>query len=120
VSDLFDALSVREGVGLVRELAGWALQQLSEAEASEVIGADRWERSPERVTHRNGFRRRLLSTKAGDLEVGIPKFRKGSFFPEILEPRRRTDQALAMLSSTRHTATVQDLTVTSAPGGPRG
>ncbi len=47
-----------------------------------------------RVTHRNGTRPRTLSTKAGDLAIGIPKLRKGSFFPELLEPRRRIDQAL--------------------------
>jgi transposase-like protein len=94
VSDLLDALRVGEGTDLIRDLAGWALQQLIEAEAAEVIGAGRFERSTERVTHRNGYRRRVLSTKAGDLTVGIPKLRTGSFFPEILEPRRRIDQAL--------------------------
>jgi putative transposase len=94
VSDLLDALAVGEGVDLVRELAQWALQQLIELEAAERIGADRWERDPGRVTHRNGHRPRVLSTKAGDLALGIPKLRKGSFFPEILEPRRRIDQAL--------------------------
>jgi putative transposase len=94
VSDLIDALAVGEGTDLVRELARWALQELIELEATETIGADPWERSPGRVTHRNGHRRRVLSTKAGDLELGIPKLRKGSFFPEILEPRRRIDQAL--------------------------
>ncbi|MEM9894706.1 MAG: IS256 family transposase [Actinomycetota bacterium] len=94
LNELFDALSVGDGTDLVRELARWALQELIEAEAAEVIGADRWERSPGRLTHRNGHRPRVLSTKAGDLEVGIPKFRRGSFFPEILEPRRRIDQAL--------------------------
>ena len=94
VADLIDALAVGEGTDLVRELARWALQELIELEAAEAIGADRWERSRDRVTHRNGHRRRVLSTKAGDLEVGIPKLRKGSFFPEILEPRRRIDQAL--------------------------
>ena len=94
VADLIDALAVGEGTDLVRELARWALQELIELEAAEAIGADRWDRDPGRVTHRNGHRRRVLSTKAGDLEVGIPKLRKGSFFPEILEPRRRIDQAL--------------------------
>src|SRR5690606_40537232 len=97
VSDLLDALRVGEGTDLIRELAGWALQQLIEAEAAEVIGAGRFERSAERTTHRNGYRRRVLSTKAGDLDVGIPKLRKGSFFPEILEPRRRIDQAWSSL-----------------------
>ena len=94
VEELLAALAVGEGTDLVRELARWALQELIELEAVEAIGADRWERSPERLTHRNGHRPRVLSTKAGDLEVGIPKFRRGSFFPEILEPRRRIDQAL--------------------------
>ena len=94
VEELLAALAVGEGTDLVRELARWALQELIELEAAEAIGADRWERSPDRVSHRNGHRPRVLSTKAGDLQVGIPKFRKGSFFPEILEPRRRIDQAL--------------------------
>lgn len=94
VEELLAALVVGEGTDLVRELARWALQELIELEAADAIGADRWERSAQRLTHRNGHRPRVLSTKAGDLEVGIPKFRKGSFFPEILEPRRRIDQAL--------------------------
>ena len=62
--------------------------------ADEATGAAAWERSAGRVTHRNGHRPRTLSTKAGDLELGIPKFRRGAFFPEILEPRRRIDQAM--------------------------
>ena len=94
VSELLAALRVGEGTDLVRELAEWALQQLIEVEASAVIGADAWERTDGRVTHRNGHRPRVLSTKAGDLQLGIPKLRKGAFFPEILEPRRRIDQAL--------------------------
>jgi transposase-like protein len=94
VSALLDALRVGEGTDLVRELAQWALQQLIEAEATEAIGADPWERSSERTTHRNGSRPKVLSTKAGDLALSIPKLRKGSFFPGLLEPRRRIDQAL--------------------------
>ena len=94
VSDLLDALRVADGTDLVRSLAEWALQQLIEAEATNKIGAGPWERADERVTHRNGHRPRTLSTKAGDLTVGIPKLRAGSFFPQILEPRRRIDQAL--------------------------
>ena len=94
VSELLDALRAGEGIDLVRELAQWALQQLIDAEAAERIGADPWERTAGRVTHRNGTRPRVLSTKAGDLQVGIPKLRKGSFFPELLEPRRRIDPAL--------------------------
>ncbi|MEZ5379622.1 MAG: IS256 family transposase [Acidimicrobiales bacterium] len=94
IDRLLDAISIGEGTDLVRQLAQWALQQLIEAEAAETIGAGRYERSIDRTTHRNGTRPRTLSTKAGDLELGIPKLRKGSFFPSILEPRRRIDQAL--------------------------
>jgi transposase-like protein len=95
LSELLVALADRErGVDLVRELAQWLAQALIEAEATEVIGAARYERSDERVAERNGHRTRTLTTKAGDLELAIPKLRKGSFFPSILEPRRRIDQAL--------------------------
>jgi transposase-like protein len=64
------------------------------AEAAQAIGAARYERTDERVTHRNGSRTRLLNTKAGDVELHIPKFREGSFLPTLLEPRRRIDRAL--------------------------
>ena len=94
VSALLEAFRVGEGTDLVRELAQWALQQLIDAEASETIGAGRYERTDSRLTQRNGTRAKVLSTKAGDLALAIPKLRKGSFFPELLEPRRRIDQAL--------------------------
>jgi putative transposase len=95
LSELLAALSNRDrGVDLVRELAQFLAQELIEAEAAERIGARRYERSDERVTERNGHRPRTLTTKAGDLSLAIPKLRKGSFFPSILEPRRRIDQAL--------------------------
>jgi transposase-like protein len=64
------------------------------AEAAEFIGATRYERSESRTNERNGSRPRMLATKAGDIDLRIPKLRKGSFFPLILEPRRRIDQAL--------------------------
>ena len=59
-----------------------------------MIGAGPWERTPERSGQRNGSRPRTLSTTAGDLELRIPKLRSGSFFPSLLERRRRVDQAL--------------------------
>ena len=65
-----------------------------DAEATEVIQAERHERILSRTTQRNGTRPRLLTTKAGDVELKIPKLRKGSFFPSVLERRRRIDQAL--------------------------
>ena len=70
-----------------------ALQELIEAEVTARLGAGRWERTGERSGTRNGSRRRTVSTPAADVEVKIPKLRKGSFFPELLEPRRRIDRA---------------------------
>src|SRR5690348_2799435 len=69
-------------------------QALIEAELTAVIGAAPHERSEARLAHRNGHRPRVLSTTAGDLELRIPKLRTGSFFPSLLERRRRVDQAL--------------------------
>ena len=72
----------------------WILQQLIEAEATALIGAGPHERTEARTTQRNGHRPRLLSTTAGDVELKIPKLRTGSFFPSLLERRRRIDRAL--------------------------
>jgi putative transposase len=94
VSELLDAFRAGEGVDLIRDAVQLVLQELIETEASEQIGAGRYERVESRVTERNGARPRLLTTQAGDVELRIPKLRKGSFFPSILEPRRRIDQAL--------------------------
>ena len=94
VSDLLDALRAGEGVDLVRESVRMVLQELIETEAAQVIGAARYERAPGRTTERNGSRPKLLTAKGGDVTVAIPKLRQGSFFPSILEPRRRIDQAL--------------------------
>ncbi len=94
VSALLDAFRAGEGVNLVRDAVRLVMQELIEAEATEVIGAGRYQRAETRLTDRNGHRPRLLATQAGDVELAIPKLRKGSFFPSILEPRRRIDQAL--------------------------
>jgi len=78
----------------LRDILTVALQELIEAELTATIGAAPGERSTDRVTQRNGHRPKLVSTPGGDVELGIPKIRKGSFFPELLEPRRRIDKAL--------------------------
>ena len=78
----------------LRDILTAALQELIEMELTSTIRAEHGERSPERVTQRNGHRPKLISTPAGDVEVAIPKLRQGSFFPELLEPRRRIDRAL--------------------------
>ena len=91
LASLLDGSSAGE---LIPELARYGLQQLIELEAAAVIGADRHERTEERLGYRNGYRPRSLTTQVGDLELLIPKLRAGSFLPSILEPRRRVDQAL--------------------------
>ena len=84
-----------DGVDFLRESLRWVVQQLMEAEVSELIGAERGERAPEqRLTHRNGYRPRRWDTRAGEIELAIPKIRRGSYFPSFLEPRRRSEQAL--------------------------
>jgi putative transposase len=78
----------------IADILAAALQELIEAELTATIGAAPGERTETRTAQRNGHRPKLLSTPAGDVEVGIPKLREGSFFPELLEPRRRIDKAL--------------------------
>jgi putative transposase len=78
----------------LREIVRWTIQELMEAEVSAQIGAGRYERSPERVSQRNGYRPRPWDTRVGTLELQIPKLRQGSYFPSWLEPRRRAEQAL--------------------------
>lgn len=94
LSELLDALRSGGDLDFMREAMQLVLQELIELEASQVIGAARYERTDGRTTHRNGSRARLLSTKAGDVELQIPKLREGSFYPSLLEPRRRIDRAL--------------------------
>ncbi len=83
-----------DGVDFLRESLLWVVQQLMEAEVSELVGAEHGERSEERLTHRNGYRPRRWDTRAGELELAIPKIRRGSYFPSFLEPRRRSERAL--------------------------
>ena len=94
LNELLDALRAGGDLDVVRQALTLVLQALIEAEAAQQIGASRYERTEARTTHRNGTRARLLSTKAGDVELRIPKLREGSFFPALLEPRRRIDRAL--------------------------
>ena len=84
VSELLDAFRAGEGVDLIRDAVQLVLQELIEVEATEQIGAARYERADTRITERNGARPRLLTTQAGDVELRIPKLRKGSFFPSHL------------------------------------
>jgi transposase-like protein len=84
-----------EHADVIREAVKAVAAELMELEVSELIGAERGERRPQdRATHRNGYRARRWDTRAGEIELQIPKIRQGSYFPSILEPRRRSEQAL--------------------------
>ncbi|WP_409055653.1 IS256 family transposase [Streptomyces sp. SYP-A7185] len=91
---LLESLRAADGVESIRALCERILQELIEAEATEAIGAAPREHTSERTTWRNGHRDRLLTSQAGDLDLKIPKVRTGSFFPSLLERRRRIDRAL--------------------------
>ena len=94
LSELLEAFKSGEGLDLIQEAVRLVAQDLIEAELAATIGAGYYERTETRTNERNGHRPRLLTTKAGDVELAIPKLRRGSFLPSILEPRRRIDQAL--------------------------
>jgi putative transposase len=87
-------LMEEDGADFLRESLRFVVEALMEAEVSELIGAARGERMPDRGTHRNGYRSRRWDTRAGEPELRIPKLRQGSYFPSFLEPRRRSEQAL--------------------------
>jgi putative transposase len=87
-------LMEEDGADFLRESLRFVVEALMEAEVSELIGAAHGERTPDRATHRNGYRSRRWDTRAGELELRIPKLRQGSYFPSFLEPRRRSEQAL--------------------------
>ena len=79
---------------LLRDMIGFAAHRLMELEVEGLTGAGHGERSPERFNYRNGYRERDWETRAGTVELRIPKLRKGSYFPAFLEPRRMAEKAL--------------------------
>jgi len=84
-----------EHADLIREAVQFVCAEIMEAEVSAQVGAARGERAPEeRSTHRNGYRERRWDTRAGSIELLIPRTRSGSYFPSFLEPRTRSEQAL--------------------------
>ncbi|MFC0373730.1 IS256 family transposase [Methylobacterium isbiliense] len=79
---------------LLREMIGFAAERLMELEVGQITGAAYGEKNPERLVQRNGYRERDWETRAGTVELRIPKLRKGSYFPFFLEPRRLAEKAL--------------------------
>lgn len=79
---------------LLREMIGFAAHRLMELEVEGLTGAAHGVRSPDRLTQRNGYRDRIWQTRAGTVDLKIPKLRKGSYFPGFLEPRRLAEKAL--------------------------
>ena len=79
---------------LLREMIGFAAERLMELEVGGATGAEFGEKNPMRLAQRNGYRDRDWETRAGTVELRIPKLRKGSYFPSFLEPRRMAEKAL--------------------------
>src|SRR5215813_12790440 len=100
-----DAVSVtlleylrKAGLGVEPDFLREAIRVMSallmEVEVSQKAGGERYERTAERSAYRNGYRERLWTTRVGEIPLRIPKLRAGSYFPSLLEPRRRAEQAL--------------------------
>ncbi|MGO1385689.1 MAG: IS256 family transposase, partial [Arachnia sp.] len=94
------AAVLREALGdaspdLMRHLLQTMINSLLSAEADAIVGAEYGRPSPDRVTHRNGYRHRGLDTRVGTIDVAIPKLREGTYFPDwLLERRKRSESAL--------------------------
>ena len=79
---------------LLREMIGFTAERLMAVEVESLTGAAHGERTPDQLTHRNGYRERSWETQTGTVALKIPKLRKGSYFPGFLEPRRMAEKAL--------------------------
>ena len=107
---------------LVREMLVFAAERIMDAEVETLTGASKGARSALRETHRNGYRERDWDTRAGRIDLAIPKLRKGSYFPSFLEPRRTAEKALVAVIQEAYvhgvsTRAVDDLVKAMGAGG---
>src|SRR4051812_7261337 len=94
---LLDLVEKDADSDLVRDMLAFAAERMMEAEAEGAAGAAKGARTPLRDAHRNGYRAREWDTRAGRIELAIPRLRKGSYFPSFLEPRRTAEKALVAM-----------------------
>ena len=92
ILELLRKRGVDGDVDFLREALRVLMDAIMDAEVSARIGAEHGERSPDRLTHRNGYRSRTWDTRVDTMELRIPKLREGSYFPSLLEPRRRSER----------------------------
>jgi len=107
---------------LLRDMIQFVAQRMMEMDVESLCAAFYGERSPERLNSRNGYRERLWETRAGSVDLRIPKLRKGSYFPGFLEPRRTAEKALAAVIQEAYiqgvsTRSVDELVKTMGMGG---
>ena len=92
--ELLRKAQMEQDVDFLREGVRVLGQALMELELSQQIGAERYERTPERTNQRNGYRDRPWDTRVGTIQLKVPKVREGSYYPSLLDPRRRAERAL--------------------------
>src|SRR5438034_9455898 len=95
VTALVGKLLEESDIDVLREGVRVLAQALMDAEVSTHIGAELYERTESRTAHRNGYRTRTWDTRVGTVELRVPKVAPGTYFPSLLEPRRRAERALA-------------------------
>src|SRR3954466_832815 len=119
---LLDLVEKDADSDLVREMLAFAAARMMEAEAEVAAGAAKGARTPLRDAHRNGYRAREWDTRAGRIELAIPRLRKGPYFPSLLEPRRTAEKALVAVIQEAYvhgvsTRSVDDLVKAMGAGG---
>jgi len=87
-------IGLEKDADFLRQAVQLLSQMLMELEVDQQVGAGKHERTPDRKNYRNGHRQRTWKTRVGEIDLAIPKLRKGSYFPSLLEPRRPTEKAL--------------------------